>query len=57
MLKSFCIYLGQFLLLLISEELELFHLPEALTYASGFSLAFLHIYNRKYCQCADESVA
>lgn len=40
--------------LLISEELELFHLPEALTYASGFSLAFLHIYNRKYCQCADE---
>ena len=40
--------------LLISEELELFHLPEILTYASGFSLAFLHIYNRKYCQCADE---
>ena len=39
--------------LLISEELELFHLPEALTYASGFSLAFLHVYNKKYCQCDD----
>lgn len=39
--------------LLISEELELFHLPEALTYALGFSLAFLHVYNKKYCQCDD----
>jgi hypothetical protein len=40
--------------LLISEEFEIIHLPEVITYATGFSLAFLHIYNKKYCQCADE---
>jgi len=40
--------------LLISEEFEILHLPEAITYATGFSLAFLHIYNKKYCQCDDE---
>jgi hypothetical protein len=40
--------------LLISEEFEILHLPEVITYATGFSLAFLHIYNKKYCQCADE---
>ena len=40
--------------LLISEEIELLHLPEALTYATGSILAFIHIYNRKYCQCDDE---
>ena len=39
--------------LLISEEFEFFHLPEAMTYAAGFSLAFLHIYNNKYCNCND----
>jgi|TARA_B100001063_G_C16422542_1_gene384910 hypothetical protein len=40
--------------LLISEEFEILHLPEVITYATGFSLAFLHIYNKKYCQCEDE---
>ena len=40
--------------LLISEEFEILHLPEAITYAAGFSLAFLHIYNKKYCQCDKE---
>tara|TARA_B100000686_G_C16444730_1_gene788835 strand:+ start:32 stop:421 length:390 start_codon:yes stop_codon:yes gene_type:complete len=39
--------------LLISEEIELFHLPEILTYGAGFTLASLHIYNKKYCQCND----
>ena len=40
--------------LLISEEFELFHLPEFITYLTGFTLAGLHIYNKKYCQCVDE---
>ena len=40
--------------LLITEEFEIFHLPEFLTYAAGITLAFLHIYNKKYCQCNDE---
>ena len=37
--------------LLISEEFELHHLPEFITYIVGLSLAALHIYNKKYCQC------
>tara|TARA_Y100000741_G_scaffold14488_1_gene11409 strand:- start:478 stop:768 length:291 start_codon:yes stop_codon:yes gene_type:complete len=40
--------------LLISEEFEILHLPEAITYATGLSLAFLHIYNKRYCQCDNE---
>ena len=41
-------------MLLISEEFELFHLPEFITYIVGLSLAGLHIYNKRYCQCADD---
>ena len=41
-------------MLLISEEFELFHLPEFITYITGLSLAGLHIYNKSYCQCADD---
>ena len=41
-------------ILLISEEFELFHLPEFITYITGLSLAGLHIYNKRYCQCADD---
>ena len=40
--------------LLISEEFELFHLPEFITYLTGLTLAGLHIYNKKYCQCVDD---
>ena len=40
--------------LLISEEFELFHLPEFITYLTGLTLAGLHIYNKKYCQCIDD---
>ena len=40
--------------LLISEEFHLLHLPEPITYFTGFTLAFLHIYNKKYCKCNDQ---
>ena len=40
--------------LLISEEFELLHLPEPITYFTGFTLAFLHMYNKKYCKCDDQ---
>ena len=40
--------------LLISEEFELFHLPEFITYLIGLTLAGLHIYNKKYCQCNND---
>ena len=48
------IFWGILATLLISEEFELFHLPEFITYLTGLTLAGLHIYNKKYCQCDDE---
>ena len=50
----FFIFWGLLAFLLITEEFEIFHLPEFLTYGAGITLAFLHIYNKKYCQCSDE---
>ncbi len=50
----FFIFWSLLAFLLISEEFEILHLPEVITYATGFSLAFLHIYNKKYCQCDDD---
>ena len=44
-LLSFCI---------LNEQFELFHLPEIITYFAAINLACLHVYNSKYCQCADE---
>ena len=40
--------------LIISEGLELLHLPEIFTYLSASFLSLLHIYNLKYCTCNDE---
>lgn len=40
--------------LIINEKLELFSIPEIVTYVTATSLALLHIYNLKYCQCKDE---
>ena len=48
------IFWGILATLLISEQFELFHLPEFMTYLTGLTLAGLHIYNKKYCQCDDE---
>ena len=48
------IFWGILATLLISEEFELFHLPEFIRYSTGLTLAGLHIYNKKYCQCDDE---
>lgn len=41
--------------LILNEEFEIMHMPELLTYFAGISLALLHIYNLKYCQCEDEN--
>ena len=48
------VFWGILAILLISEEFELFHLPEFITYLTGLTLAGLHIYNKKYCQCVDD---
>jgi glucan phosphoethanolaminetransferase (alkaline phosphatase superfamily) len=42
---------GALTILIINEKAELFHLPEFITYIIASLLIFLHLYNRKYCQC------
>jgi hypothetical protein len=42
-------------LLIVNEKASLVPLPEILKYISAFSLVGLHLYNRKYCQCATQS--
>ena len=41
--------------LILNEEFEIMRMPELLTYFAGISLATLHVYNLKYCQCEDEN--
>lgn len=38
-------------LLIINEKMQFVALRETITYATALSLAVLHIYNLKYCQC------
>jgi hypothetical protein len=38
-------------LLILNEKMQLVSLTENITYIAAFSLAVLHIYNLKYCQC------
>jgi len=40
--------------IILNEKLELMHLPEEVIYVPALGLIGLHLYNRKYCQCADE---
>ena len=40
--------------LLVNEKFHGIELPEILTYISAVSLAALHVYNLKYCQCETE---
>ena len=37
--------------LIVNESLHLLPISHALVYLPAFSLVFLHLYNRKYCQC------
>ncbi len=42
-------------MLILNEKIQLFHLPETITYITAFSLAGIHIYNLKYCQCKNDT--
>lgn len=41
--------------LILNEKIQVFHLPETITYITAFSLAALHIYNLQHCQCKNET--
>ena len=40
--------------IILNEKLEALPLSEAAIYIPSLGLIGLHLYNRKYCQCADE---
>ncbi|WP_422858743.1 MerC domain-containing protein [Flagellimonas sp. S174] len=42
-------------LIVLNEKFEILHLPEAVIYPPTVGLIFLHFYNRRYCQCKDET--
>lgn len=39
--------------MILNESLSLLPIPHILIYLPAFSLVFLHLYNRKYCQCKE----
>ncbi len=41
-------------LLIINSTIGEFYLNQNFTYAAGISLAILHLYNLRFCQCKDE---
>jgi len=41
--------------IILNEKFGWLHLPEALIYLPAVSLVGLHLYNRRYCQCEDET--
>lgn len=41
-------------LLIINEKMQLFSISETITYIVAISLAGVHIYNLKYCQCENQ---
>jgi len=40
--------------LILNEKIKLFYATETLTYAAAFTLALIHLYNLKYCQCKSD---
>lgn len=40
---------------ILNEKLEVMHITESFIYFPSISLVVLHLYNRKYCQCVDDS--
>jgi len=42
------------LIMILNEKLETFPVAEAAIYVPIFSLIILHLYNRKYCNCASD---
>ena len=43
-----------FFLLLLNKTMQLFYINQNITYATGTTLALLHLYNLRYCQCEND---
>ncbi len=42
------------LFVILNEKIELIHLAEQAIYTPALALVGFHLYNRKYCQCAED---
>ena len=38
-------------LVISNEKIDVFHIPELVTYITSINLAVVHLYNYKYCRC------
>jgi len=41
--------------IIVNEKIQIMMLAEVLIYIPSMALVVLHLYNRNYCQCSDES--
>ncbi|WP_075343360.1 MerC domain-containing protein [Tenacibaculum agarivorans] len=46
---------GLLFFVIVNEHFNWVHIPEESIYIPSLSLVALHLYNQKYCQCADNS--
>ncbi|MEM7185274.1 MAG: MerC domain-containing protein [Bacteroidota bacterium] len=46
---------GLLTFVILNEKLQMVHLAEAAIYFPSLALVGLHLYNRKYCQCANDA--
>ena len=42
-------------LIVLNEKFEIWHISEETVYLPSMALVFLHIYNRKFCNCSDDN--
>ena len=42
-------------LIILNEKFAFWHIVEEAIYIPSMALVFLHIYNRRYCSCADDN--
>ena len=43
-----------FFISIMNKAIQLFYMNQNITYTAGITLALLHLYNLKYCQCDNE---
>jgi len=43
-----------FFISIMNKAIQLFYINQNITYSAGITLALLHLYNLKYCQCDNE---
>lgn len=54
MIPLFWVNWGVLVFVIINEKIGFISLPEIITYITALTLACLHIYNLKFCQCKND---